>query len=229
MGTAEIPGPSASAAVEQEFERLYRRYVGDVLAYSGSVLGDPGQAEDIAQSTFLAAYRALIDGVAPEQPRDWLLAIARDECGRHFRAASRRPRQVALDEKLAAPESGDATATEVRRALEQLGENQRQALVLREFEGRSYEEIATALRLSASAVETLLFRARRALREQLAAAAGCAQAQRLIAASGDLTEDERAHLRAHVRSCSDCATLERKQRGRRSTLNRTASLFALPA
>jgi len=229
MATVEIRDPPASAEVEQEFERLYRRYVGDVLAYSGSVLGASDQAEDIAQSTFLKAYRALVDGVGPEDPREWLIAIARNECELHFRAVSRRPREVTLDKDLAAPENGDATASEVRRALEQLGDNQRQALVLREFEGRSYEEIATALDLSGSAVETLLFRARRALREQFEAAGGCAHAQRLIAASGTLSDDERAHLRAHVRSCSDCATLERKQRGLRSMLARVASLFPLPS
>src|SRR6266540_1971466 len=59
------------------------------------------------------------------------------------------------------------TGEDIRRALGHLAFNQRAALVMRELEGRSYAEIAEILDLSTSAVETLIFRARRALREQL--------------------------------------------------------------
>src|ERR1700744_2695607 len=170
----------ATADVEQEFEGLYRRYEQDVLGYSDSVLHDHDDAEDVAQSTFLNAYRALRDGVRPEHPREWLMTIARNECGMRFRAAARRPVEVALDDELPEPEHEEARAAEVARALEQLNEKQRQALVLREFEGRSYEEIAKALALSGSAVETLLFRARRALREQIESRAGAVGVRQLI-------------------------------------------------
>ena len=81
---------------------------------------------------------------------------------------SRRPKEVVWDERVAAPPIDDGpTADEIRQALGHLSFNQRSALVMRELEGRSYGEIGEILDLSVSAVETLIFRARRALREQL--------------------------------------------------------------
>src|SRR3954454_22049504 len=226
MATADIQ--RATAEVERQFDLLYRRHVAAVLAFTGSVVDDSGTAEDLVQSTFLNAYRALGEGTRPTHPREWLIAIARNECAMHFRAASRRPQEVRLDDEHAVPDGADPRADDVAEALRQLGDNQRQALVMRELEGRSYDEIAAALELSSSAIETLLFRARRALREQIETAATCDRAQRLIAASAKLTEDERVELRAHTRTCAACAKLERRQRGLRSVLGRDASLLPFP-
>jgi transposase len=111
--------------------------------------------------------------------------------------------------------------------LTHLAPNQREALVLRELEGRSYAEIATVLGLSESAVETLIFRARRALREQLEETVGCDEAATLLEADV-LSLDERRRLRAHTRACADCASLERRARGRKSALRRIASSIGLP-
>ena len=69
------------------------------------------------------------------------------------------------------------SAGEIRRALGFLGFNQRAALVMRELEGRSYAEIAQILDVSVGAVETLIFRARRALREQLEGGLTCQEAE----------------------------------------------------
>jgi RNA polymerase sigma factor (sigma-70 family) len=229
MAIAAVRERLSSGALEREFELLYRGYAPQVRRYADSVLPDPLDAEDVAQATFLKAYRAFSSGVRPEHPREWLIAIARNECGMHFRTAARRPAVVSLDEEIVAPEHDDASAAEVREALEQLGANQRQALVMREFEGRSYDEIANALSVSGSAVETLLFRARRGLREQLEAGAGCVEARRLVAADGALSDGERTSLRAHLRSCRACAKLERKQRGLRSVLSRVAALLPFPS
>jgi RNA polymerase sigma-70 factor (ECF subfamily) len=153
------------------FERLYRRHRGDVYR---SVLRDvrnPDDAEDVTQAAFLNAYRALRRGSEPEKPRAWLLTIAQNVTRRSFRARATRPQEVELEaEALAAPEPGGPSATEIREALARLRPNQRAALVLREIGGLSYAEVAETLGLSVAAVETLLFRARRALREELAAA-----------------------------------------------------------
>src|SRR5438128_1375658 len=73
-----------------------------------------------------------------------------------------------------------ADAEDIKRALSHLAFNQRAALVMRELEGRSYAEIAEVLGVSVSAVETLIFRARRALREQLEGSLSCAEAERSI-------------------------------------------------
>ncbi len=172
------------------------------------MLGNAEDAEDVAQTTFLNAYRALKRGERVRNPRAWLLAIAHNVCRQRFRTASRRPQEVELD-----PEAAEAfrdedapTAEEIRHAMSELSFNQRTVLVLREIEGLSYEEIGEAMELSLSAVETLLFRARQALREQLEAAEhdlGCDSVERLISLQldGKLTRTDRGLLRAHLRSC----------------------------
>ena len=97
------------------------------------------------------------------------------------------------------------TAEDIRRALGHLAFNQRAALVMRELEGRTYEEIAEILELSVSAVETLIFRARRALREQLEDGITCHEAEFAISRQldGRLPRKERGALRAHLRECED--------------------------
>ena len=112
------------------------------------------------------------------------------------------------------------SASEIRRALGFLGFNQRAALVMRELEGRSYAEIAQVLDVSVGAVETLIFRARRALREQLEGGLTCEEAELTLSRLNEqrLSSSERGALRAHLRECKDCAVLERRQRAQRATL-----------
>jgi hypothetical protein len=136
---------------------------------------------------------------------------------------------VALEEDVADRLADDdaPSAEDIRRALGQLGFNQRAALVMRELEGRSYADIAEILGLSSGAVETLLFRARRALREQLEGALTCHQAELAISKQldGRLPRSERGALRAHLRACHDCATVARRQRAQRAAFR---SLGAVP-
>jgi RNA polymerase sigma-70 factor (ECF subfamily) len=156
---------------ERTFERLYRLHRGDVYRFVLRDLRDPDDAEDVTQVAFLNAYRALQRGSDPEKPRAWLFTIAQNVARRRFRNRASRPREVELDpEALVAPEPEGPTAAEIRAALLRLRPNQRAVMVLREIGGLSYAEIAETLGLSVSAVETLLFRSRRALREELAAA-----------------------------------------------------------
>jgi RNA polymerase sigma-70 factor, ECF subfamily len=152
------------------FERLYRRHRGDVYRFVLRDVRNPEEAEDVTQTAFLNAFRALQHGDAPEKPRAWLLTIAQNVARRRFRARAVRPQEVELDPELvaAAPQEGPSAA-EIREALRHLRPNHRAAIVLREIGGLSYTEIGDTLGLSVSAVETLLFRARRALREELAA------------------------------------------------------------
>lgn len=89
--------------------------------------------------------------------------------------------------------------------------------------GRTYVEIATELGLSVSAVETLIFRARRTLREQLEAAISCEDFALLLD-----DPDARSRIRAHARICPECPTLERQARGRESALKPIASMLGLP-
>jgi RNA polymerase sigma factor (sigma-70 family) len=205
---------------DRAFERLYQRHVHDVYRYALAVLRNPSDAEDVTQTTFMNAYRAFQRGERPRAAQNWLIAIAHNVCRQRFRQASRRPQEVEFAEELAeAPAEDDGpTAFEIQRALGHLAFNQRSALVMRELEGRTYNEIAEVLGLSVSAVETLIFRARRALREQLEDGLTCHEAERAISKQldGRLSRSDRGPLRAHLRECAECATLARSQRAQRS-------------
>jgi RNA polymerase sigma factor (sigma-70 family) len=217
--------------VDRGFERLYRRYVADVYRYSLAVLRNPADAEDVTQTTFLNAYRAFQRGERPTSPQHWLIKIAHNVCRQRFRNSARRPQEVAFDDDVGTTiveEEQGPTATDIQRALGELAFNQRAALVMRELEGRSYADIAEVLGLSVSAVETLIFRARRALREQLEGALTCHEAELAISKQLDkrLPRSEKGALRAHLRRCPECATFARSQRAQRSALR--GALVAVP-
>jgi RNA polymerase sigma-70 factor (ECF subfamily) len=213
---------------DRSFERLYRRYVGEVYRYAFAVCRNAADAEDITQTTFLNAYRASQAGQQPRSPKNWLLAIAHNVMRQRFRQASRRPDEVELGDGVAAalPDEAGYSAEDIRRALGELAFNQRAALVMRELEGRSYGEIAEILSLSVSAVETLIFRARRALREQLEGSLSCREAELAVSRQldGRLSRAERGALRAHLRTCSDCASFARSQRAQRVALKGLATI-----
>jgi RNA polymerase sigma-70 factor (ECF subfamily) len=217
---------------DRAFERMYQRHVGDVYRYALAVMRNPADAEDVTQTTFLNAYRSFTEkGNRPEKPHNWLIAIAHNVCRQRFRQSARRPSEVAFEDDIGdtivddeAP-SGD----DIRRALSHLAFNQRAALVMRELEGRSYSEIAEILDLSTSAVETLIFRARRALREQLEGSLTCGEAEFAISRQldGRLPRAERGQLRAHLRECAECAGFARRQRAQRGAL-KSLALIPLP-
>jgi RNA polymerase sigma factor (sigma-70 family) len=215
---------------DRSFERLYRKHAGDVYRYALVVLRNEADAEDVTQTTFLNAYRAFEQGERPRAPQNWLIAIAHNVCRQRFRQSQRRPNEVAFEEELAEATVVDdeaLSAEDIRRALGHLAFNQRAALVMRELEGRSYQEIAEILDLSVSAVETLIFRARRALREQLEDGITCHEAEFAISRQldGRLPRKERGALRAHLRECEECAAFARSQRAQRGSLK---SLAAIP-
>jgi RNA polymerase sigma factor (sigma-70 family) len=152
--------------------RLYEAYNKRILRYCVACLRSREEAEDAAQSTFLYAFRALERGIRPDAEVPWLLAIARNVCmARHRTSGRRREREtlhdpVVLQDVSAAPERTEGLAG-LEDALARLPETQRRAILLREWRGFSYREIADELGLSGAAVETLIFRARRSLAEQL--------------------------------------------------------------
>jgi RNA polymerase sigma factor (sigma-70 family) len=150
---------------DRAFEQLYSQHAGEVYQYTLALLANPADAEDATQTTFLNAYRAFQRGERPQKPHNWLIAIAHNVCRMRWRQAGSRPREVALEEapEPVANEHERPKLDEVLTALAALSFNQRAALVMRELEGRSYQEIAEVLGLSTSAVEALLFRARRRL------------------------------------------------------------------
>src|SRR5256885_3210291 len=214
---------------DRSLERLYKKHAGDVYRYALVVLRNQADAEDVTQTTFMNAYRALERGEKPRTPQNWLIAIAHNVCRQRFRQSQRRPAEVELNEELAEAvvEEDAISAEDIRRALGHLAFNQRAALVMRELEGRSYQEIAEILALSVGAVETLIFRARRALREQLEEGITCHDAELAISRQldGRLPRKDRGALRAHLRECEECAHFARSQRAHRGAIK---SLAAIP-
>src|SRR2546428_5349364 len=217
---------------DRGFERMYRRYVGDVYRYALAVMRNPADAEDVTQTPSLNAYRAYTEkGKRPEKPQNWLIAIAHNVCRQRFRQSARRPAEVSFEDDIADSlvDDGAPSGEDICRALGHLAFNQRAALVMRELEGRSYAEISEILDLSSSAVETLIFRARRALREQLEGTLTCGEAEFAISRQldGRLPRGERGQLRAHLRECSECAAFARRQRAQRGAL-KTLALVPVP-
>jgi RNA polymerase sigma-70 factor, ECF subfamily len=161
---------SRVAEADRSFEQLYRTHRRDVYNFVLHDVRNPDEAEDVTQVAFLNAYRALRRGRPPEKPRAWLLTIAQNVSRRRFRKRSAQMQEVPLDAELAVAAADDydgPTAEEISAAFRVLPDKQRSALAMRELQGRSYAEIADELDLSIPAVETLIFRARRALRTQL--------------------------------------------------------------
>ena len=153
---------------------LYETYSQRVFTFCVSRLRDPEEAQDAAQTTFIYAMRALDKGVEPRFELAWLLAIAQNVCRSTRRSLARhdaRTSHMDVTELEAAAASMHAETGEevvrLRDSLERLPENQRRAILLREWQGLSYADIAAELHLSLAAVEALVFRARRTLAAQI--------------------------------------------------------------
>jgi RNA polymerase sigma-70 factor (ECF subfamily) len=173
-GAATGRPASADAHAEVLYERLYDR----VFGYCLYRLGSREEAEDATQVTFVQALRGLRRGVVPRVEAAWVFAIAKNVClERHQVRGRRRAREVLLDpadlefEAVEDERHGEETAR-LREALEHLPAQQREAVLLREWRGLSYREIAAEMGVSLSAVETLIFRARRSLAQQLSEETG---------------------------------------------------------
>src|SRR5262249_49596152 len=134
------------------------------------------EAEDAAQQTFLSAYKALLAGATPRDGEAWLATIARHECLRRIRARMRGSLPV-VDVELEDSRANvhelvldRVAAARLWREIGRLPQQQREAVLLREIAGLSYEELGVLMGVTQSAVESLLFRARSRLRDRLRAA-----------------------------------------------------------
>ncbi len=156
---------------ERYFDELIRRYQPDLQRYARWLSGDPQIAEDLVQETSLRAWRSLHHLRDGKAAKGWLLTILRRENARRFERRQPRLSAVPLD-SLAAREPSYDTSTEafvLRRALDALPAEYREPLLSQVLGGYSQKEIARRLGISPAGVGTRLFRARRRLRELLAA------------------------------------------------------------
>lgn len=164
------------------FEELVQRHQSLVLGTVSRMLGSNSDVEDIAQQVFLRVWKSAGRYVARAKFTTWLLKITRNLVFNELRRAKRRahvpiqsdPEAAEMplaDETTSAP---DAAALEkelqaaVDKAIAELPETQRMAVILRRYEELSYEEIGHVLELSVPAVKSVLFRARTELRQRLA-------------------------------------------------------------
>ena len=221
------PALAQPPRTDRAFERIYRRNVRQVYGYALAVLRSPEDAEDVTQTTFLNAYRAYERGEHPRPADSWLIAIAHKLCDQRARQQARRKEvayeQVRDDSVL---EDNTSSPNDFRRALARLPFDQRAALIMRELEGRSYVELAEIFGFGLGDVEKLLFRARRALREELEGTLTCHLAERAISKrlDGLLTRAERRQLRGHLGGCGDCSRFARSQRAQRVALRALAEV-----
>jgi RNA polymerase sigma-70 factor (ECF subfamily) len=199
---------SASRALDD----LYRAHVREVYRYAYAVLGNHADAEDVTQTTFVNALRAFERGERPRKPSNWLITITHNIVRQRFRQQQARPTEVELDRDVAqepADNSGPSMG-ELVRALQRIPQSQREALVMRELEGRPYSEISQILELSTSALETLLFRARRSLADELENVVTCDRAELGLSKQldGRLSRKERKRLDDHIAECPSCARMQ---------------------
>jgi RNA polymerase sigma factor (sigma-70 family) len=155
------------AGNELAFEAIVARYHRGLLRYVGRLLAD-GRADDVVQQAFVNSHRAMLRDDSELNLRPWLYRIAHNLALNALR--DRGPRLEPLPEDVDGVERPDEALErrqglrEVLAAVKSLPERQRSALVLRELEGRSYDEIAVELGVTGGAVRQLLSRARHAVR-----------------------------------------------------------------
>jgi RNA polymerase sigma-70 factor, ECF subfamily len=152
--------------VPTDIERLYREHRAGLVRLVERELHDHHDAEDVVQTAFLDAQRALEHGTTPRNPRAWLAAIALN-AGRHLR---RRHVNAEPLEEYAMQEASEVP--EIRAALASLPTAQRAAVVYRDLLGLSYGETAEQMGKSVNAVTMLLHRGRGQLRQTLGVIAG---------------------------------------------------------
>jgi RNA polymerase sigma-70 factor (ECF subfamily) len=166
----------------QAFEHLVERHQALVIGTVGRMLGSNSDVEDLAQQVFLRVWRSAGRYVPRAKFTTWLLKITRNLVFNEMRRTKRQaqipiqtdPQGEDLPVKDESVQSPAETMLEhelqqaIESAIEELPATQRMALILRRYEGRSYEEIADILDLSVPAVKSVLFRARTELRARLA-------------------------------------------------------------
>ena len=213
------------------FEALFNRYHSRLLSFCTSMLKSRQDAEDVLQEVFANAHAAMLNDDRPINVRPWLYRIARNRCLNHLR----KPVPEGQDSMDIHPhQNGTTTAEEVqhREELRQvlddvrhLPETQRTALLLREIDQLSYEEIAQAMDTTVPSIKSLLVRARIGLAESSQARLlTCGEVQVELAEAAEGVAKASGPARKHVRSCDSCREFRSQLRADRKAL---AALFPI--
>ena len=147
------------------FRELFDRYKNPIYGFVKRRVGDPARAEEITQDVFMALVQSRNGYEVRSSFRTYLYRIAMNRVASEHRKNKKEsdPPDVAASSEL-------SVVQQVRDALEKIEPEQRQVVMLREYEGLSYQEIAEVLKVPVGTVRSKLFRAKLALRELLAPA-----------------------------------------------------------
>jgi len=190
------------AGDEASFELLLRKYRTPLVNFLYRMVRDQGTAEDLAQEVFLRVYRARLEYAPSAKFTTWMFRIATNLALNALRDGRHRQQEISMDQQI---DNGDEVASPwevadrrpgveheliqrdravfIRRAIAQLPEKQRAAVLLHKYQELDYDEIARILECSESALKSLLFRAYESLRVQLAPLVGHSAA---VGESGEL-------------------------------------------
>jgi RNA polymerase sigma factor (sigma-70 family) len=194
------------------FETIVDRYQGRLLGFCRQMLGSTEDAEDVLQEVFVNAYRAMLADDREINLRPWLYRIARNRCLNHLRKPTADPQEsmdlVPMVEAASTAEKVH-NREEFRQLLSDVGklpETQRSALLLREMDAMSYEEIAQAMETSVPSIKSLLVRARISLAEaSQARQLTCGEVRLELAEAAEGLRKVSGPVRRHVRDCSECS------------------------
>ena len=202
------------------YEALVARYQSRLLAFCRHMLSSREDAEDVLQEVFAAGFNAMLADDRPINVRPWLYRIARNRSLNHLRKAS----AVGVDSMdVHVAEHGTTTAEKVHRReefrqlmedVQTLPETQRTALLLREIDALSYEQIAEAMDTTIPSVKSLLVRARVSLAE--AAEARALSCEEVREELGEVAEGLKMRMsppvRRHLRTCERCSGFRKQLR-----------------
>jgi RNA polymerase sigma factor (sigma-70 family) len=193
------------------FDALVHRYQPRLLAFCRHMLGSQEDAEDVLQEVFAASYNALLADDRPINARPWLYRIARNRSLNHLR----KPRAAGQDSMDVFQENGGTTTADTVHHREEfrqivadvqdLPETQRTALLLREIDALSYDQIAETMDTTVPSVKSLLVRARVGLAE--AAEARLLTCEEVRFALGQVAEGltkTTSPVRRHLKLCDRC-------------------------
>lgn len=201
------------------FEALVGRYQARLLSFCRHMLSSREDAEDVLQEVFAASFHAMLADERPINVRPWLYRIARNRSLNHLRR-HQAVGQDSMDVHLA--DNGTTTADRVQRReefrqlvgdVQELAETQRTALLLREIDALSYDQIAEAMETTVPSVKSLLVRARVSLAE--ASEARQLTCEEVRDELGQVSEGLRRvtpPVRRHARQCDRCATFRKQLR-----------------
>ena len=214
---------------QHAFDALVERYQARLLGFCRQMLRSTEDAEDVLQEVFVAAYNAMIADERPIAVRPWLYRIARNRCLNHLR----KPKAEGQDSMDTMPHMNGVTTLERVQTREEfrdllqdvnhLPETQRSALLLREIDAMSYEEIAQAMDTTVPGIKSLLVRARIALAESSQARQlTCGEVRVELAEAAEGLAKVSGPVRRHIKDCEPCKDFRKQLRNDSKVL---AALF----